>query len=280
MGDGIALVAWTLAGKPWSSGDARTANLVADWFIAKGHCDHLVPPSRSVTHQQLTAAPEPVVPRPPASEVELLWHRCTRVDADPEVRTWLAEVRGFDPQVIADRDLARALPCTGDVPPWATFCGRSWRDTGHRVILPAYEPDPLHPGTLRLASLRARCIRPCEPGDKVGAPAAGQGSATGLVLSMHPGEPLRDGVERQLVTIAEGEPDFIALSLRPASVRGALLGAWSGSAQAAVGALIPAGWTAALLHHADEGGAQQAQVWRKLLEPRGVRCVRLRPPIV
>jgi len=215
--------------------------------------------------------PPPTLARPPGLEVAGLWFGCRNVADDPEVAAYCAG-RGFDPAAL--HDLARALPADGPLPPWARFKGRSWRESGHRLIVAAWAPDAARPGCLQLASLHSRCVLSCSAGDKAAWPACA--SAAGLVMALDD-EPLRDGEARQLLTICEGVPDFLAWAVRPAAMRGALWGAWSGSATAELAATVPAGWTVALAHHADEGGDKQAAAWKRQLEARGVRCVRCKP---
>jgi len=267
-GDGPGLVAWRLTGGPWRAGDSDTAAKVRAWFVGGGFCDVLAP---MLPRPSVPAAPVPA--RPPAMEVAGLWFGCRNVADDPEVAAYCAG-RSFDPAAL--HDLARALPADGPLPPWARFKGRSWRESGHRLIVAAWEPDPARPGCLRLASLHARCVRPCDDGDKAACPAAGPGSGTGMVLAADD-DALHEGEARQLLTICEGVPDFLAWALRPAAMRGALWGSWSGSASAQLATMVPAGWTVALAHHNDEGGDKQAAAWKRQLEARGVRCVRCKP---
>jgi hypothetical protein len=87
-------------------------------------------------------------------------------------------------------------------------------------------------------------------------------------------DPMREGVEQRLVTVCEGVPDFLQLALQPAWTRGALLGSWSGSANAGVASAIPVGSRVVVITHNDAGGDQQAAAWRSEVERRGCLYIR------
>lgn len=58
------------------------------------------------------------------------------------MRAWL-EGRAFDPSrlaLMADRDLARALPVGRPLLQWCSFKGRPWNTTGHRLAVRLYGP--------------------------------------------------------------------------------------------------------------------------------------------
>ena len=198
-------------------------------------------------------------PRPPAAEVTALWEGCRPVTRDAEVAGWLRS-RALDPAVVADRDLARALPTGLPLPSWARCAGRSWSD-GWRLIVRAWGPSG------RLESLRARWVPDAEPpkGVKSAAAAAGPGSAVGLVLAdglgrlvLEQGRVPEVGLPNGLtVCIAEGEPDFLTWGTRfgdAAYDAPAVFGVWSGAWSPAVAARIPAGATVVVRTHQDEAG--------------------------
>jgi hypothetical protein len=255
-----------LTGGPWIKGDRAATARIREWFATILD----VAGDRPFVRPRAPAA-TPRPRRPPSFERTALWFGCWNVNDDAEVAAWLAG-RGIDPNSIAALDLVRALPPNGPLPDWCQFKGTSWRMSGHRLIAPALEPDPDRPGGLQLASLHARCVRACAPSDKAASPAGFDG--TGLVLAEDWEDPMRAGRGRRLVTLCEGVTDFLALALQPSSMRGALLGTWSGSARPELAALVPPGWVAALAHDGDAGGDQQAAAWRRPLEARGVRCER------
>lgn len=283
-GDGPALVAWTLTGKPWGKGDAETSAAVREWYAARGWCEPWqehggkpAPPAAPM-RRPVPALPLAVRARPPLAEVRELWRRCLPVTADPEVAAWLAgRADGpIDPAAVARLDLARALPAALDgLPRWARCNRQSWAEGGYRLIVRAWEADPEHPGRLRWASLHARAVRPgCDPKGvwPAGAAAGGLVWATGA-------NPVAHGLP--LVELAEGVPDWLRLVLDrgercDAGKRPAVWGVTSGSADPAVAAVVPEGWTVAIRMHADEGGDKYAAKWRELLTPRGCTLRRQR----
>jgi hypothetical protein len=275
-GDGPALVAWRLTGKPWGKGDQATSATVREWYAARRWCEPWqehgapLPALRTVAPPAPRPAVEPPA-RPPLAEVRELWQRCVPVTADPEVAAWLTGRAdgAIDPAAVAALDLARALPAELDnLPRWARCAGRSWAEGGYRLLVKAWEADPEHPGRLRWASLHARAVRPgCEP---KGVWPAGAGAA-GLVLATG-ADPLAHGLP--LVELAEGVPDWLRLVLdRGARCakgdRPAVWGVTSGSAIPAVAGVVPEGWTVAIRTHDDQSGDKYAARWQELLTPRG-----------
>lgn len=283
-GDGLQLAAWALVGKPWGAGDAATAAALRDWYAGNGWCD----PDKG---RQPLANPRPIVhprptfpqerpPRPPAAEVAELWARCVPVTADPDAVAWLTgrtDPAPLDPVALAALDVVRALPRELDnLPRWASFKGQSWTASGHRLLVLAWEADPDAPGLLRVASLHARnVLADCPPGDKAAWPAGA--TAGGLLLANGP-DVTAHGLP--LVELAEGVPDWLRLVLVRAELdageRPAVLGLWSGSADAEAAAIVPHGWTVAIRTHADQAGDKYAVRWAELLAPRGCKLHRQR----
>lgn len=278
-GDAVQLVAHVLTGKPWGRGDADTTRTVRDFYASNGWCDPdrggqpwTPPRPRAV---RLVAAP---TPRPRAAEVRELWARCMPVTADPEVAAWLSNRHDgpLDPAMVADLDLARALPADlRDLPRWA-WCGGPWTDRGYRLIVQGWEADPDNPGRLRVASLHARNVLADGAGKgafPAGCDAGGLVFTTGPDLAAH-GLPL--------VELAEGVPDWLRLTLDlarlPDGARSAALGVVSGSADLDLAAAVPEGWTVAIRTHADKSGDQYAAKLRELLAPRGCKLLRQRKP--
>lgn len=274
-GDAVALVAWASAGRAWASGDTDTGDKVRAWYASNGWCIGADGASLPIERRRPIVAPAPEAPpsRPDGGEVAQVWFHAPSVADDPEVAAYLRG-RGFDPFAIAALDLVRALPTACALPAWAYRGRRSWHDTGHRLIVPLWAPDPRVPGSLQMASLHARCVRPCDDRHKATSP---QGHSIKALVMAARADALCDGVTRQLLTICEGVPDFIAWALQPATARGALLGGISGSASATILALVPSTWTVAVATHADPGGDQQALAWKREIERRGCRYVRCLP---
>lgn len=278
-GDGVALVAWTLTGKPWASGDRTTGDAVRGWYAGNGWCDPapgqgVDNPGQPRTRRVEQAPPEPVErPRPPAAEVADLWARCVPVTADPDAVAWLlgrTDPDALDPDRLAALDVVRALPRNlGKLPRWARYNGQSWAESGHRLIVQGWEADPDNPGRLRWASLHARNIHPGHTDrDKAAWPAGA--TSVGLVLANGP-DVTAHGLP--VVELAEGVPDWLRLvqarAELPDGERPAVLAVWNGSADPDVAALVPDGWAVAIRTHDDQAGEKYARQWAELL---GKRC--------
>ena len=264
-----------------------TAEQLADvraWYAGRGWCadgDGAPWVARAPIPIAHRLEPEEPPARPEEREVADLWFACAKVTEAADVARWLVS-RGLDPERVAARDLARALPEDLDGPAWARFSGTPWNLGGWRCLFPAYGP------TGHMESLRARSIDPhCPKGQKAAAAAAGDGSATGLVLadaggrevlgtSAPPrwwpaGEPLR-------LVVTEGEPDFLTWATRygeAADDAPAVLGVWSGGWTPEIAGRIPDETRVTVLTHDDDNGDHYAaRIWRDL----AARCTVLRRP--
>ena len=229
-----------------------------------------------VIHQRRQPPARVALSRPPAGEVDGLWNSCVPVDDDEEIADWLKS-RGLDPECVADRDLARALPPSLPTPRWAQCDGHPW-GAGWRCILPACGR------TGAIESLRARWVKSEPPprGVKAAAAATGDGSATGLVLADGLGRQILRGgtapdwwpaVEPLGVVVCEGEVDWLTWATRwgdCADTAPAVLGMWSGGWTAEIGARLPAGCKVVVRTHADTAGDKYAAQVTTSLD---VRCV-------
>lgn len=213
----------------------------------------------------------PMVPRrayPPGQEVGALWSRCRPVIEDAEVCRWL-ESRGLAPNVIARRDLARALPLGRELPRWASYWGdrstrarpEPWSVLGYRLIVPLYDAG----GVVR--SVRARAVTETAPSAPKALPPAGH-AMQGLVLA----DPLAahflahgtwsEQSDKRLV-IAEGEPDFLTWAMR-ATV--AVLGiAGNGQWTDGIAERVPAGTTVIVRTDQDDAGDLYAEIITRTL---------------
>lgn len=228
--------------------------------------------------RQALPAAQPPPPRPPVSEVADLWESCIGVLDDSEVSAWLTS-RGLDPAVVEDRDLARALPTAAHLPPWARCRNEAW-STGWRCTVRTWGP------TGDLESLRARWVRQEKPpgGVKSAAAAAGEGSATGMVLA--------DALGRQIlatgaspdwwppvplrIVISEGEPDWLVWATRfadRAEVAPAVLGIWSGAWRQELATRIPSGTRVIVRTDPDPAGDAYS---RTIVSTLAGRCTVLR----
>ena len=177
-------------------------------------------------------APElrrPVAPKaehPPAAEREYpdprmlsdLWDDSTAVSGD-KLAVGELERRNLDARSVALSDLARVIPPSG-LPPWARYQGKNWNETGHRMIVRAFDAD----GVFR--SVRAWRTNQCDSPKRLppaGCKASGLVLANGAALRMLRGEP-----SATTVVVTEGEPDWLVRSMlnRAFSVIGIGSGSW------------------------------------------------------
>ncbi len=175
--------------------------------------------------------PEPERTYPPATEVADLWARCEMVTADDDVSAWLRS-RALEPDAVAVRDLARALPRKAALPRWARFDGRSWADTGHRMIVALHDAG----GVMRTV----RAGRVIEGNTPKRLTPAGHMAGRVVMADAVALEVLRLGKAPDFIAgplrviIAEGEPDWITIATnRPLNskkprfgVLGIMAGAW------------------------------------------------------
>jgi len=217
--------------------------------------------------------PKPLRERPPErsyplpSEVASVWQRCASVNSRVDAAEWLT-ARGFDIDVVALRDLARAIPEGVNLPAWARYQGRSWFETGHRLVLPVFD----HMGTMR--SVRAAQVVVNSVGPKR-LPPAGH-LAAGMVLANKTARALFGHGAMADLLVVEGEPDFLswASTVDLAGAPLAVIGIGSGSWTHAFAERVPAGTRVVIRTHQDPAGDKYAaDVARSLAR----RCKPLRP---
>jgi len=220
--------------------------------------------------------PRPGRTFPPPDHVAALWASCRPIGQDAEVSAWLTS-RGLDPGDVESFDLARALPTDSFLPTWAQFRGRSWRETGHRCILPMFDQRG------GLASVRARRVAD-DDGPKTLPPAGYR--LGGMVMA--------DALGRQLlatgkrpefwprketlrIIVTEGEPDFLTWAtafpdahLTAPAVVGIVAGSWTEG----VAARIPDGSRVIVRTHHDEAGEAYAGAVLAALAQRRATVVR------
>jgi hypothetical protein len=199
-------------------------------------------------------APEPERDYPPIAEVEALWAASGAFD--DEARAW-ATGRGLDADVLVDFDLARQLPKSGPIPRWASFRGRSWRETGHRVIVPVFDADGAQRSLRAIRVVEGETPKRLPPG---GHKASGLVMACEFALAM-----LRGTYAPRRVLIVEGEPDFLTVSLRREPYVFARMGITSGGWTPAFAAKIPPDADVFVCSHADQAGEKYAASIRATL---------------
>ncbi len=208
-------------------------------------------------------APTPERVYPLASEVASVWQQSIPVTESAAVASWLVG-RGFAPETVAKLDLGRALRPGAHLPRWASYRGDaespvSWQDTGHRLILPVYDPT----GTMR----SVRAARVTEGRSPKRLPPAGHRQA-GLVLANKAGRSLLGhGGSRELL-IVEGEPDFLtwACEVAGGDRAVAVIGIGSGSWTREFASRVPIDVTVVVRTHQDPAGDKYAaEVGRTLV---------------
>lgn len=201
-------------------------------------------------------APGPETSYPELAEILDVWNRGIRPDADTEVSGYLVR-RRLDPVIISDRRLGRVL--VPPAPPWARFRGRSWAETGHRLLTRTYDAA----GNLR--GVRAALVRDGDAPKRL--PPAGKRAAE-LVLANEAAWRMLKGASPRRVVIVEGEPDFWTHGcIQPEDV--AVIGVTSGSWTAAFAAALPRGAEVQIRTHDDEQGERYAA---KITESIGEKC--------
>lgn len=190
---------------------------------------------RAPTTKPKDSAPK----RPGFGEVQDLRAVLTKVTEDDEVSSFLLG-RGIDPDAVASRDLAYALPLNAECPSWARIKGRPWATQGYRLLVPVYAPGAGGP-----VGFRARRVIEATGADAANEPKAAAPSGVslkGCVMADALGryllgyrEPPSDW-PRGVPLVAwtpEGETDFLSLATHwsdcPTSpaVFGVVSGAWT-----------------------------------------------------
>jgi hypothetical protein len=284
-GDAVTLAALVAHGTVPEKGDTAGWRAVAACCAARGLCpshETAAPRPGTPRSRPVTASPSPAPPaptpaprRPPEAEVRDVWARCLPITEDADVRAWLLEgvKRRIDPPLVAERDLARALPRAGPLPAWCRYRGASWRASGHRVIVPLYGAGG------RLESLHARAVAPQTPKDKAASPRDAE--VRGLVMADAGGRLLLEGAPPPgagRVIVAEGVPDFLTWGTHygdAAEDAPAVLGVIAGSWTPAIAATIPRGWTVIIRTDLDPAGDKYAETIRASVAGR-CACLRRR----
>ena len=245
-GDAIDFAAYTLAGNRYKQLGLVDRLAVGVW------CRAFVGAAPSVTYVRPAAVVQLPVQYPPADEVHELWARCTPVTR--ETADYLRS-RNVRPELVLERDTARALPDSRNLlPQWA----RSWRASGHRLIVPVFD----HSGAMR--SVLARSV---ERAPKLKSLAPKGFGRAGLVMAdgmaqeiLRNGQrPPRFGDAELWVIVAEGEIDYLTAVQLSAAYPVATFSVVSGSWTREIAARIPGGAIVVAATDPDPAGDRYAQ---------------------
>ena len=200
-----------------------------------------------------------------------LWQRCRLVGDDEQAASWIRS-RALDVGKVEDFDLVRVLPADGALPSWCAMRGRSWRESGHRIVAGLYDEHG------SLVSLHARRLTSKHP---KGVSPSGFAMGGLIMADLFSRLVLKDGLPdwwagQLVVFITEGVPDFLTCASYFADsdehapmVLGILSGSWS----PAIAKRIPPGAKVIVRTHHDDAGRKYAGQIAKTL--RG-RCELLR----
>ena len=200
---------------------------------------------------------------PPAEQIAAVWEASGPCAGDEEAAGMLAG-RRIDPGLVDLFGLARVIPSGATLPRWARFDGKSWAETGHRLILPVFDAT----GAMR--SVRAWNVRQGAEGPKR-LPPAGHLCA-GLILADAFGVAMlagRNAAKR--IVIAEGESDFLTWATNFSDADEdppAVLSVFSGSWTSEIAARVPDGASVVAWTDHDDAGDEYARHIHQTLAPR------------
>lgn len=236
-----------------ASGDALTAarlrigedwRAVRGWYADRGWTAH--PPGYTPRPVPPPKPPPPPPPRPPVDpgEVRALLSVCVPLPSDLPDRRMLSRVRG----------LAAWLPDGAPLPRWATYRRRDWRDSGHRVLIPLYDPEG------RIAGIRARAADRAATHPKA-LPPAGH-STGGLCMASPTARAWLRGTETpEHIVIVEGEPAWViwcGAVPEGVAVLGIISGSWT---EAWRDRIAETGASVLLVMDHDGSGDKYAATW-------------------
>lgn len=211
----------------------------------------------------VSTAPAPEYPS--EESLALLWGSCADPSTDAAVVKML-HGRAIDFGAVSDLRLAKAITGSSKLPPWAKYGDRNWFQTGHRLLLAAYDSH----GAMR--SVRAWNVSSGTPKrlPPAGCKAGELVQANSMAVKM-----LRRWVSPLRLFVVEGEPDFLVTATTFA--RGdAVVGIGSGSWTVDFQRRIPMRTRVYVATHADDAGDRYAeQVIETLGDRRPVWRLRL-----
>ena len=255
-GDAISLVALShglsLRGSDFKAVLILSAELAGLHGLVRELESGEAPRGRPAPVPRASPAPERGYP----ADAAAFWGSCSTTADVPDVASWLAS-RGIDPDLVDAGGLARGIADGATLPQWGAYRGRSWSETGHRLILPVYDAN----GALR--SVRAGRV---VEGDSPKRLPPGGHKSGGLVMACDSAIAMLQGTYRpQRLLVVEGEPDFLTWATwrtRHAYARIALTsGAWTED----FAAKVPPTAKVFLCTDADRAGDGYADAVRKTL---------------
>lgn len=204
-------------------------------------------------------AREPDREYPPAHEVADLLAACSPTSEDPDVSAWLIS-RKLDPDAVDGTEIAFALPRRCALPAWARYQGKSWLETGHRLVVAMRDAK----GDVR--SVRAGRVVDGDSPKRL--PPAGH-KAAGLVLASTLAIAMFSGtLKPSRVVFTEGEPDTLVWATKRNERPCALIGIVGGSWTRELAARVPTGAEVILRTDRDEAGNRYAAEISRSIGPR------------
>lgn len=203
--------------------------------------------------------PQPEPEYPNLDEVRSLWAASTPANTDADASGLLVN-RRIDPDAVTALDLARVLPRGTILPRWATYGGRNWAQTGHALIVRAWDAS----GAFR--SVRAWRVRDGSTPKRL--PPFGHRAAELVQANRMAWQMLSGSICPVRLYIVEGEPDW-AVASTTFGRNDAVVGIGSGSWTADFARRVPSGTEVYVSTHADEAGDRYAA---HVIETLGDRC--------
>lgn len=252
-GDAISLVAaargLSMRGVGFRDVLIESARIAGLWAVVRSLEDDSAEASPQAAMPPPARSQEPEATRAYPDDAGAFWTALRPIGED-ELSTAYLWSRAINPELSEANDLARVLPDAGPLPAWARYRGASWRETGHRLIVPMYDAA----GALR--SVRAWRVT---GGDSPKRLPPGGCKAAELVMADRWALTWLRGqrVPKRLV-IAEGEPDAIVNMLRNNDPNAAVIGIISGSWCKGFAEKVPVGSQVIVRTHTDSAGDRYA----------------------
>lgn len=186
----------------------------------------------------------------PQDQAKMIWEFATSVALDKEASEYLVCQRRLDPDFMARSNLLRVIPPDMALPPWASYHGKTWAETGHRMICRLFSAEG------HFVSLRAWRITSGDSPKRL--PPAGH-RGTGHVLANRTAVGMLLGKYRpRLLEVTEGEPDWATMCQLTTDMSVAVIGIGSGWWIPEIARRVPSSTRVNVRTHADEAGEKYA----------------------